>query len=191
MPADLTTWPAWQTLVASNPKYKKLWEEDRFPPALCRKLSPEEMIQRKLEREQRDRRLRHYVGWHMEQITKSLRLKPHSKCTCKSLAARMNRLGPEGCRRERASLVEDLKKNAKKYTWGDVAKAVAMTTKNAVASAVHLERPWIPNPLDPYGSMLDEAIGRAESAQREDAITSGESTGSQGSVGIPTTQIPT
>jgi hypothetical protein len=74
----------------------------------------------------------------------------------------MNRLGVDGCRANRARLVEKLKLNAQRYSWGDVATAVANASKNAVVSAVHLERVWIPNPLDPYGSLLDEAIRLAE-----------------------------
>lgn len=141
MPTDLTNRPGWKALVESNPAYKKLWLAGAFPPRISRD-TPYLTNRRK------------GVGDHMIDVTAELKLAMKHGCSCKSLAAKMNRLGPEGCRRERASLVNELKKNAREYTWGDVAKAAAMALKTGLV--------WRINPLDPYGSMLDEAIRRTE-----------------------------
>jgi hypothetical protein len=90
----------------------------------------------------------------MIDVTAELRLSMKQGCSCKSLAARMNRLGPDGCRRERDVLVDNLRHNAKQYTWSDVVKAATMALKTGLAWKIDL--------LDPYGSLLDEAIRRAK-----------------------------
>ena len=93
------------------------------------------------------------VGDHLKGVTAELGLTMKEGCNCKALAAEMNRLGPEGCRRDRARLVEALKKNAQKYTWGDVVKAAAKALTTGLAWRIDL--------TDPYGALLDEAIRRA------------------------------
>jgi hypothetical protein len=141
-------------LCHTDPSYRKAWEEGRGPgqdiPSTVTARTPAAKSHKK------------GVGDHMKDVTRELRLNMKPGCNCQELLFEMNRLGPGGCRRERSRLVEALKENAKKYTWVDVGTAIANASKNAVVSAVHLQRPWIPNPLDPYGSMLDEAIRRTE-----------------------------
>jgi hypothetical protein len=149
VPTDLTNRPKWKALVESNPAYKKLWLAGAFPPRISR-AAPYPANRSK------------GVGDRMKEMTEELRLKMKEGCSCKALRNEMNRLGPKGCRRDRTRLVKALKKNAERYNWRDTLKAAVSAAGNAVSSAVHMRRIWIPNPLDPYGSLLDEAIRRTE-----------------------------
>ena len=99
------------------------------------------------------------VGDHLKDVTAELGLTMKQGCNCASLAAEMNRRGPDGCRAKREKLVAELENNAKKYSWGDVARAAVNAVKTGLA--------WKINPLDPYGSLLDEAIRRAENTDKE------------------------
>lgn len=99
------------------------------------------------------------VGDHMKDVTAELKLTMKHGCGCKPLAAEMNRLGPDGCRLNRDKLVEKLKVNAKRYSWGDVMQAAVAAVLTGLA--------WKINPADVYGSLLDESIRRAENADKE------------------------
>lgn len=94
------------------------------------------------------------VGDHLKDVTAELGITMKQGCSCASLAAEMNRRGPDGCRAKRDKLVAEMVKNAQRYSWGDVAWAAVNAVKTGLA--------WHINPLDPYGSLLDEAIRRAE-----------------------------
>ena len=143
----------WVKLCQTRADYRKAWDEGRGPG----------QTRTDVDKPSQPRKPRvKGVGDHMKDLTAALKLSPKQGCGCQSLANEMNRLGPDGCRRERTRLVGKLETNAQRYSWGDVATAVANAAKNAAVAAVHLERVWIPNPLDPYGSMLDEAIRRTE-----------------------------
>ena len=94
------------------------------------------------------------VGDHVKCITQELGLRMKQGCDCEALAAEMNRLGPDGCRRERKKLVDGLRHNARQYSWGEHLKAAAKSVTTGLI--------WSIDITDPYGSMLDEAIRRAE-----------------------------
>ena len=94
------------------------------------------------------------VGSQLWRLLSSLKIHHTPTCDCLTLAERMNALGPVGCRRERADLVAQMRTNASAYGWG----AVAIAAGRAVVTGLVLHI----NPLDPYGSLLDEAIRRAD-----------------------------
>jgi hypothetical protein len=82
-------------------------------------------------------------------------------CGCEALAAKMNLWGADGCREKRQFIARKLKQNAKKLK---LAKLVATAFSSATASwvgAIKLTDPW--------GSLVDEAIRRAE--EKESAVT--------------------
>ncbi len=87
-------------------------------------------------------------------LTKELGIEPKAGCTCGKLAAAMDTLGVEGCKLARDVLASKMKANAKQWSWLEKLSAGA----NAVASGIPI------SPLDPYGSVVDEAIRRAEYA---------------------------
>ena len=69
----------------------------------------------------------------------------------------MNGWGPAGCRLARDEIVNGMKANAAAYGWGDVTKAAVLAVRTGLV--------WQLNPLDVYGSLVDEAIRRAEQVQ--------------------------
>jgi len=66
----------------------------------------------------------------------------------------MNMLGVEGCRKHREALVKAVRNAYKRTGTVEVLAAAA----KAVASGLAFKL----NPLDPFGSLVDEAIRRAE-----------------------------
>ena len=135
----------WHKLCQTREDYRALWDEGRGPGQTRADVLGKTTIAKKPQIKG--------VGDHMKDLTAELKIKPKKGCGCNALANEMNRLGPDGCRRDRARLVEKLKTNAKRYTWGDVATAAVNAVKTGLA--------WHINLLDPYGSLLDEAIRRA------------------------------
>lgn len=110
---------------------------------------------------------------------------------CKQTAAKMNREGPAWCREQRAWLIAEVKANFQKIADGTaielerlkdpskideplavecrrgwlatlLEKSKMMTGAAKHAAALFAKGEWAPNPLDPIGSMIDEAIRRAE-----------------------------
>lgn len=77
-------------------------------------------------------------------------------CNCNALRSEMNALGVDGCRRMRDHLLVQLRDNAAHVPWTSYATATVAAVRTGIA--------WRLNPLDPVGSLLDEAIRRAESA---------------------------
>jgi hypothetical protein len=136
----------WVKLCQTRADYRKAWDEGRGPGQKPAGVAGKPKVEAKP-------RVKG-VGDHMKDVTAELKLVMKQGCGCASLAAEMNRLGAEGCRRDRARLVPKLQENAKRYSWGDVAKAAfsAMTTGLV----------WRLDLTDVYGSLLDEAIRRAE-----------------------------
>lgn len=90
-------------------------------------------------------------GDYLHEIIASVGGKASEGCGCESLVAKMNQWGADGCRENRQAIVAKLQENAKKLGWWET---VTMGAKL-------MQEPWF-NPLDPAGSMVDEAIKRAE-----------------------------
>ncbi len=93
-------------------------------------------------------------GTEFKKIADSLGVENVEGCDCGSMQARLDDLGVVGCRKHRAVLLKQLRKNAGKVKW--IAKARA-----AVNVAVGKAGFWI-NPLDPVASIFDEAVRRAD-----------------------------
>lgn len=143
----------YQKLCQTRKDYRALWDAGRGPG------QTQAGVSGKHRTPSTARRLTNGVGDYLKKVTTELGLTVKQGCNCKSLAAEMNRLGPDGCRRDRARLVEALQVNAKRYTWGDVAKAAAKALMTGLAWRIDL--------TDPYGSLLDEAIRRVENTEKE------------------------
>jgi hypothetical protein len=94
------------------------------------------------------------VGSHLWRLLSSLGIEHRDDCDCLSWAERMNAWGPAGCRQQRADIVTHMRASAQNYGWGDLAKAAAKAIATGLALRI--------NPLDVYGSLLDEAIRLAE-----------------------------
>lgn len=76
---------------------------------------------------------------------------------CRVMARRMDRLGVDGCCRQRNELASELQKRADKKGWGTTLVAAVGSLKSGLALRL---KPW-----DLYGSLIDEACRRATLAQ--------------------------
>lgn len=95
------------------------------------------------------------VGDHLKMLWQQLRIVPSKACGCESLRRKMNALGVDGCRANRAELVAELQ--AKSWDFS------ALDSLRAAGDALQTGLAWRINPLDRFGSLLDLAIERAES----------------------------
>jgi len=94
------------------------------------------------------------VGSQLWRLLESLGVKHNPTCPCLGFAEQMNAWGVAGCREHRAEIVDHMRTHAKSYGWGTVATAAAKAVLTGVAFRLSI--------LDPYGSLVDEAIRRAE-----------------------------
>lgn len=81
-------------------------------------------------------------------------------CGCDDAAREMDRLGSVGVREAKAKFIAMLAENAKRLNWKGKLSIASKLGAQWVTDAV-AQRPWF-NPLDPYGSLIDEAVRRAE-----------------------------
>lgn len=95
-------------------------------------------------------------GTELKRLLLDLGITGWSGCGCESMAAKMNRWGPEGCREHRVEIVAWLNEKQAALSWTEKLTAAV----NAVAAEL-----WL-NPLDPAGSLVDEAIRRTENPAR-------------------------
>lgn len=92
-------------------------------------------------------------GTELASLIKQLGGRESAGCGCADVVSRMNRWGVDGCKANRAAIVAQLSAAAAKWGMGDwLAGGWKAVTSGALA--------WI-DPLDPLGSMVDEAIKRA------------------------------
>lgn len=92
-------------------------------------------------------------GSHLWRLLEGIGIKHSPTCKCVTLARQMNAWGPQGCKTHRAEIVENMRTNANAYGWETLATATAKAVLTGLA--------WRLNPLDLYGSLVDEAIRRA------------------------------
>lgn len=85
---------------------------------------------------------------------RSIGVGKQTACQCDEMLSKMNAWGVAGCREHRAEIVEHLKAAYKETSWADFATA----SSKAIASGLAFKI----NPLDPFGSLVDEAIRLAE-----------------------------
>ena len=98
-------------------------------------------------------------GAQLHAILISIGLIESTGCHCDERAAEMNAWGPDGCREHREEIIGWLKESAGKLSIAQQAKAFVMLAA---------ETRW--NPLDPFGSIVDEAIRRAEARHGADRM---------------------
>lgn len=97
------------------------------------------------------------VGTELTAIFTELGIKPKASCGCKAKAAAMDSWGVAGCKERRAEILTWMQEAYEGISWNEwLATGYKLMGKQ-----------WF-NPLAPFGSILDEAIRRAE--QRQSAI---------------------
>lgn len=93
----------------------------------------------------------------MKRLLTSLRIRSKGKCNCQERLDWMDRIGVEGCKRDRDLLIEQLRDSAKEYGVGDWMIAGLSAWQRGLA----LKVAW----LDPLPDLFDIAVARAEAQQ--------------------------
>ena len=132
-------------IVAKHPDWKRVYQEELQYGLTILSCDPAE------------RTIDRGVGYELAALYKSLGINPPQNCTCRALAARMDSLGPAGCRAQEDELIKAMEENAAKYKWTDTLKAGFKSIGQGLAFKI--------NPLDPLRSCLRIAIERAEAEE--------------------------
>jgi len=99
-------------------------------------------------------------GSELKNILDGLGIVAPENCSCRSTMLAMDDLGVDGCRKEFAGIVEQIRANAEKWGWG---KLSGMAKLPAAAAKAFLSGiAFKINPLDPFAGLVTEAIERAE-----------------------------
>lgn len=90
-------------------------------------------------------------GSELHELLQALGVEMPAECPCRDRIQQMDVWGAEGCRAKRAEIVEWLRESQREAGW--------LATLQAGLSAIR--QPWF-RALDPLGSIVNEAIRRAE-----------------------------
>lgn len=131
-----TGWPATLTLAPVSCASAMLLAA---PPAAHSRIEPEQQG----------------PGTELQGILASIGIKPGPTCPCLEMMRKMNRWGVDGCRRHRGEIVLHLQEQMAARSWNEKLSAAALATVSGIAFRL--------NPVDVPGSMVDEAIRRANS----------------------------
>lgn len=124
--------------VTSEP-HRRLWDADRPKRTPAKRPAPAAPD--------------HGPGTELVAMLASVGIEPDS-CKCKARARAMNAWGVEGCNRKRAEIVAWLTAEREARGWREKLKAAGWAVLTGLVVRV--------NPLDQLGSLVDEAIRRAE-----------------------------
>lgn len=91
-------------------------------------------------------------GTELKALLKSLGIEATEGCSCNKRMRLMDEWGVQGCRDRRAEIVAWLQEERDKRGWGAVLSAAVLGVSQGL---------WL-NPFDLLGSLVDEAIKRAE-----------------------------
>lgn len=103
-------------------------------------------------------------GTELKALIASLGIQPKPNCGCNRLAAEMDAWGVAGCRTRHHEICGRIKDNAAEWGW-----SLALSVPKAAAKALTTGLVFSINPLDPIGSLVTEAIRRAEIQERNAA----------------------
>lgn len=92
-------------------------------------------------------------GAELKDLLTSLGIRP-GDCECLRRMNLMDKWGVTRCKAHREKIIEWLRKEQKKRSWGETLKAASLAVTSGLAFKL--------NPLDPAPGLLDEAIRRAE-----------------------------
>jgi glycosyltransferase involved in cell wall biosynthesis len=96
-------------------------------------------------------------GTELQKMLKTLGINPKPSCDCNGKAAQMDFWGASGCREHRETIIGWMRAGQEKWGWTEKLRAAA----NAVTSGLAFQL----DVLDPFPSLIDEAIRRAEAQE--------------------------
>lgn len=94
-------------------------------------------------------------GTELKKMLSAMGMEPAPGCSCRDRMKKMDAWGPEECRKRKQEILGWLRQEYEKQGWGSKVSAGWKALTSGLA--LHLD------PLDPFGSLVDEAIRRAES----------------------------
>ncbi len=106
----------------------------------------------------------HGVGSQIWRLLAEIGVHHQPDCPCLGWAEKLNAWGVAGCRLARAEIVQHLRDERQRYGWARSIVAAAHAAVHAAADIAAGRRPWL-DLLDPYGSLVDEAIRCAEASE--------------------------
>jgi hypothetical protein len=90
----------------------------------------------------------------LKAILSSLGIQPGPACDCHGRALQMDEWGIDGCRARREEIVRWLREGQTRWGWQDQFAAAVKAVTTGLAFQL--------NPLDPFPTLVDEAIRRAD-----------------------------
>ena len=108
------------------------------------------------------------VGSQIWRLLEEIGVKHDSSCDCLVWAEKLNAWGIAGCRLTRTEIIDHLGTARQEYGWARSIQAASIAAAKIVGDLVAGRKSWL-NPLDPYGSIIDEASRRAEEAELKKA----------------------
>jgi hypothetical protein len=103
------------------------------------------------------------AGTEMKKMLNSIGIYPTPTCTCTKMAKDMDEWGPEICKTKKPEILAAVRENYDKWGWREKLNIFVASGK-AVMTGLAFKL----NPLDPIGSLIDEAIRRAEENLEEE-----------------------
>lgn len=100
-------------------------------------------------------------GTELKAIISSLGINPSASCDCNAKARQMDQWGVAGCREHRDEIIGWMRSGQERWKWKDKLAAAA----KAVTTGLAFKLDW----SDPFPSLIDEAIRRAEERATEPA----------------------
>lgn len=93
-------------------------------------------------------------GTELRKMLASIGIEPGPTCPCHDMMQKMNRWGVAGCREHRGEIVMHVQEQMGHRSWREKLSAAAKAATNGLAIRL--------NPVDIPGSLLNEALRRAE-----------------------------
>lgn len=97
-------------------------------------------------------------GTELHAMLENIGIRPSAHCPCRKMARKMDRWGVEGCRQNRQEIIDHIQQQMDARGWADKLAAASRAAVSGLAFRL--------NPLDIPGSLVDEAIRRAEVTSR-------------------------
>lgn len=95
-------------------------------------------------------------GTELKRLLEGYGVKASASCGCHAYAAKMDRWGAAGCREKRTEIVKYFGQKVRGADWRAKLTAVTRAVSDALTGG------FVPDPRDVAGSLVDEAIRRAD-----------------------------
>lgn len=105
-------------------------------------------------------------GTELKRLLASVGVNPAPSCDCNGRARMMDQWGPAVCRQRIEEIVGWMREGQARWGWKEKLSATAKAVANGLVFKL--------NPLDPFPSLIEEAIRQSEIKQQQDAAITSE-----------------